>query len=546
MTATEVSGTQQPVDGPAEGPASGPADGSGEVPPEGRERRRALSGGLWLAATQVMPMATTLLLSVAIERTLGKTALGQQGYVALVSSLLVTLLIGSLSATGVQLLAAARGRDDAREVARLSRLTTAAVTGSGALCAAVLLAIGSQQEQLRVLWLVAAVTAVVDGVGSALQARIIARDGWQRIGSRRLVSQVVGPLLGVVALLGGAGLAGVFTAHALAATGLLVALVPLAREPAGGGATGGAPGQRTPLRPMAALAGGFLAANFFVTLLERRIEGLFLSDQPAQLAAYSVAFNLFAVASFACGAITAAAMPSIATLAAAGESGKIHDALARAARLIVTASLLLGAAVASVGPTVILVVYDDLPEAAALVPWICLALVVGPLAGLARVYWSGLGRLRPVLVTGAAGLAVDVAVAAALVPGFGAAGAVAANLAGVTTAGVALLVVTDRRVEGLRVGPRPVLGALVVAAPSAAAAVAVTAAAPGVLGMVGAMAAFCAVALVVSRLVHPVAHDDVAWLAGALPDRVGPLVRWLGAPQAAVLLAGARGRGGVS
>lgn len=514
------------------------------APSGGHERRRALSGGLWLAATQIMPMATTLVLSVCIERTLGKTALGQQGYVALVASLLVTLLIGSLSGTGVQLLSAARGREDAAEVARLSRLTTAAMTGAGGVCAGVLLAVGSQQDTLRVLWVVAAGTALVDGVGSSLQTRVVARDGWHRIGSRRLASQLAGPLLGVVALLAGLGLPGVFVAQAVAATALLVALVPLARggaagDRAGAGAAGAA---ALGLRPMALLAGGFLAANFFVTLLERRIEGLFMQSQPAQLAAYSVAFNLFAVAYFACGAITAAAMPSIASVAAAGEKDRIHDALARAARLIVSASLLLGAAVASVGPTVILVVYDDLPEAAALVPWICLALVLGPLAALVRVYWSGLGLLRPVLLTGAAGLVADVIAAALLVPRHGAAGAVAANLAGVTVASASLLVFTDRQVAGLRVGYRPVLGALVVAAPSATAAVVVAVALPGVVGLTASAAAFCVVALVVSRLVHPVAHDDVVWLAGALPSRVGPLVRWLGAPQAALMLSRARTR----
>jgi O-antigen/teichoic acid export membrane protein len=521
-------------------------------PGSGVERRRALHGGLWLAAAQVLPMATALVLSVAIERTLGKTALGLQGFVALVSSLLVTLVIGSVSATGVQVLAAAR--TDARLAARRARLSDLALTCAGALCAAALLAFGAGAEQLQVVWAIAAGTAMVDAVGTALQTRVVAAEGWGRVGARRLVSQVLASVLGIAALLAGAGIPGVFAAQALAATVLLLVLVPLVREVSAAPGPAGPPEPAPALPPastpavkaIGVLAAGFFAANLLVTLLERRIEGLFLGwfSTPDQYAAYSVAFNLFTVGYFACGALIFAAMPSISALAATGELARIHESLGRAARLVLASSVLLGAGIASVGPTTVLVLYDDLPEAAALVPWICLALVPGPLAALARVYWSGLGRLRPVLLTGALGLAVDVGVALALVPSLGAGGAVAANLAGVTTGAVALLAHTRRRWGGLGLTARAVLGPCAVAAPAAAAAVAVAAAVGGVLGLLASGTTFCVVALAVGQVVRVAEADDVAWLAGAVPGRAGPLVRWVGAPHVAGAIAGARARRG--
>lgn len=507
-------------------------------------------GGLWLAAGQVVPMASTVLLSIGIARSwgpqpLGKTVLGEQSFIALVSSLLVTLFIGALSSTATQVLSAAR-HSDPRELAWLTRATSVAIIGVGALCAAALVVVGSQRESFQVVWFIAATTVMVDAVGVALQSRVVAREGWSRVGARRLVFQVVSPLLGLALLLLGFGIPGIFVAQTITAVGGLLSILPLVRETSLP-ARDRAPVAHASLRSLGVLTGGFFTAGLFITLLEKRVEVLFIEifSTADQIAAYSTAFNLFSVAFFVCSSVAFAAMPSVAALAGSGEMDKVRGAMRRASRLMLTFSVLIGAAAASVGPGLLLLFYGgDFTDAAALVPWMCLSLLLAPLAGVARVYWMGLGQMRVVLISGALGLAADVALCVLLIPTWGAAGAVAANLGGVAAGSLSLLAVTHRQVGSMHLGPRPLLGALAVSAPSAAAAVAVHAALPGVVGVIGSGLAFCAVALAVSRVVHPVAAEDVTWLAGALPPRVGPGVQWLGTPQFAPIALRTRRRGG--
>ncbi len=483
-------------------------------------------------------MASAVLLSAGIARSwgpleLGKSVLGEQSYIALVSSLLATLLIGAFSSTAVQVLSAARDSRPA-DLAWLTRATTVALVGAGVVSAAVMLAVGSRADVLRVVWVIAATTVLVDAIGIALQSRVVANEGWSRVGARRLLFQILSPLMGVAALLLGLGIPGVFAAQTLASVGGLLWILPLVRQQPPPSGASAAP-RPTP-RALLVLAGGFFTAGLFITLLERRLEIVFIErlSTADQIAAYSTAFNLFAVAFFVCSSLTFAALPSVAALAAGGEMDKVHGAMRRAGRLLVTFSILLGAAVASVGPGLVLFIYGpEFSDASGLVPWMCLSLLLAPLAGVARVYWTGLGLLRPVLATGAVGLLADVALCLALIPAFGARGAVAANLGGVAAGSLSLLVMTHRRTGGLRIGGRPVLGAAAVAGPSAAAALLVHAAAPGLVGVLASGVAFCAVALLVSRVVHPVAGADVTWLAGALPQRAGPAVEWLGTPQLA-------------
>ena len=529
-----------PHPGPGPDLSAEAADAGAGVAPQPEpvvdERRRVVSGGIWLAAGAVVPMASTLVLSVLVARMLGPTAQGEQSVIALVASVMVSLVVLSANSTAVQVLGAARGRGDAGEIAWLSRTSTHVQLALGLLCAVALVLIGAHRDFAPAAWYFAALTLLLDSAAWSMAARVAARDGWSEVGARRLVSQVLAPLLGAFGLVVGWGVTGIFATQALAAGGLVLALLPLQRRerlaPSAGAAHQSA-------ASLARLWGVFALSIVVTQLVERRIEILIMeaSSTHEQIAMYSTAYNVFSVTYYFCSSVASAAVPSIAATAAAGHLGAVTGALNRAARLIFAISVVLGAAVAAVGPALVELAYGPAyRQAADLVPWLCLALVVAPVAQLARIYWTGVGRLRAVLVCGGAGLVTDLVVAALLVPRLGAEGAVTANLAGTLTSGVLLVLHTRRALPVFRTGwVRPLVASGVALLAGGAAAVA--ASPGGVLGLLAGGVVFVVVTLLVTRVAMPVAPEDVEWLAAALPGRVAPLVRWAGTPQVAVRLA---------
>ena len=503
-----------------------PLEGGGA--PVITERRRAVSGGAWNAASAVMPMASTLLLSVVIERSLGADALGQQSLIAFVSSLFVSLLVMSVVAASIQALSAARGRDDDAEVAWLSRVSTAVHLAAGVVSCLVLVVFGLGRGELEDVWYVAGVTVLLDSIGWSMSSRIVARDGWSRVGARRLVSQAAAPLLGIVALFAGLGITGVFAAQAVASLGLVLLLRPVqARAPLAPsrGAT------HPPVRVLTRVWAMFVLSSVLTQVVERRLEVVFLDAYSVarEIAMYSIAFNLVSIAYYVCTAGIGAATASVAALSAAGAHERVADALARSSRLVVVLTIGMAAAIASVGPFLVETVYGDAGEAAALVPWLCLSLLLAPLGHLMQVYWSGIARLKPVLLSGAAGAVVDVVLAVALIPDHGAAGAVAANVAGQCTAAALIVVHTARRVPGLRVPVALVIRSVLVAAPSGALAV-LAGQRGGSLGVLAAGAAFVAAAVLISRVVALVDEEDLQWVLGALPEGPGRVLGWIGRP----------------
>ncbi len=517
-------------------------DGPGGVPEEPfapGERRRALSGGMWNAAATVLPMVTTLVLSVVINRTLGIDAQGVQNFIAYVASLAVALPVMSLFSASVQALSTARGRGSVAEAAWLARVSLLLHVCVGVVSGGVLLAIGLARGDEQVAWAIAGATVGIDAASWALSARSIARDGWGPVGARRLVTQAAAPLLGIVALLAGLGVTGVFLAQAVASVALLVSVWWMQRDADGAGRVA-LRKPPLPLRPLAALVGMFALVSLLTQVVDRRLEILFLDaySTEREIAVYSIAFAFVSMAYYVCTSTTGAASSSIAAVAGSGDAARVEQAISRAARVLVAVAVLLAAALASVGPSLVRVVYEGADRAAVLVPWLCLTLLYAPLGHLVQQYWQGVGRLGPILVSGSAGAVVDVALAFLLVPDHGAAGAVAANVTAQAVTATLLVVHTGRRLPGLRLPAGGVLRAAAVAVPSGVAAVA-AAGLGGWLGFLSAAAAFVVVAFVLSRVVPVLAADDVAWLEGALPGRLAGLSSRLLTPGR---LRGARGR----
>jgi len=491
---------------------------------DGGSRRSAFSGGAWSATATVAPMALVLALSVVISRELGAEVLGQQSLVAYVASLMFSVAIYSFTAASVQLLSSARGAGDRARLAHLSRWSFAAHLTGGGLASTILLVTGLARSEYPALWFMAAATALIDSVGWAYASRDIALHGWRRTASRRLLAQSLGPALGIAAVYAGLGVHGVFAAQLLVAACLTVVLRRLGR-------TAGAPDPSVlptpPWRPVLRLWSLFALSSVIIQVVERRLELVFLDQlhDPETVAMFSVAFNVVGLPLLLSASLIGAAMPAIARRHAQ-DPDVVLGTLSRAARVLAAANLVLCAGTVTVGPGLVLAVYGpEFGEAASLVRYLGLTLLLAPLGHLCTALWTGTGNLRPVLVAGGTGAVVDLVLAATLIPGLAAKGAAVATIAAQTTVAVIIVGYTFRRGLRLQLRPSHLLRAATVAVAAGAAATACTVLVDGWVGTVLSIPAFVVVAVLGSRFVGVVAPEDVDWLATTLPAAVERPVR---------------------
>ncbi len=502
-----------------EDPASPPGGSYG-----GGSRSRVFRGGIWNAASAVLPMGSTLALSIVISRLLGAEVLGEQSLVAYVSSLLVSVVIVSFTTASVRLIAAAGGAREEARLAHLARWSGWAHLAGGATSAAVLVAVGLGRDSYQALWFVAAATTVVDSLCWGSSSRHIARHGWGPTSVRRLVATGATPLLGIAAILLGAGITGVFVAQLVSASVLLVVLRRMDRA-SPYPSTRDLPAPAWP--PVLRVWALFALSSLLTQVVDRRVELVFLDAYRSaeEVAHFSVAFNVVGIALVLSTALISAAMPAIAAAHGAGEVERVDQALGRVLRIVVTLALLLAGGAVSVAPLVVTAAWGPaFAESGDLVRWLSVTLLLSPLAALCSAYWTGTGRLRPVLAAGGAGATADVALAWLLVPPLGVDGAVVASVAGSGTAAAVLVVVTLR--SGVHLGPAPVgvARAAATALAATAAALGADALVDGPLALVAALVAFLAVTALAGRAVGLFSREDTAWFADTVP---GPARRAL-------------------
>jgi len=502
------------------GPAPAPDPSSGD--------RGVVVGGLWRVAATLLPMISALGLSVTVSRVLGPEALGLQSLLSYLQGFVLNVFVLSLTQAGIQLLSSARGRGDEDALHWLRRWSLQVHAVVGLVLAALLLGLGGLREESMLLWAVIAATALVDALSYALTVRVVTYDGWARVSRRRLVSQGVGPLLGIAAVLGGLGVTGVFVGQAVGSAYLLVALLVLQRRVPR--TRGGGP--RPAVGPVARLWLGFVVTLVLTQVVERRVELVFLDwlSTQREVGLFSAAFTLVSVAVAATAAVTGAALPAVARSTAAGRDERLQGVLGHALRVLAVGTPVLVAGLLALGPVALLALYgSDFGPSGPLLQGLSLVLVGAPVAGAMAALHLGTGRVGVVVRGGLAAAAVDIGLCLALVPGLDAAGAVVAAVAAQLTYAVALLLPARRQaaVASLRPGllGRPLLVAVLA---GAAAAVPALLLAPWP-GLVGGALVFAVVAAVAAVLVRPLRADDARWLSGVLPGPAGRAVVRLGA-----------------
>jgi O-antigen/teichoic acid export membrane protein len=512
-------------------PASTGAPAQDAAPPQ--SRRSVFTGGAWSAASTVLPMGSTVALSVVISRALGPELLGEQSLVAYVASLMTSVVIYSFTAASVQLLASAGGARDEQRLAYLALWSHRAHVVGGAFAAAVLVSGGLTRDHLQTIWFIAAATAFCDALGWASASRHIAAHGWAGTGARRLVAQAASPILGIAAIAAGFGIDGVFAAQLVTSVVLLGFLHVLDRRDPVISRAGVAPPDWRPVMRIWSL---FALSTLITQIVERRIELVFLDHyyDGREIAMYSVAFNVVGIAIMICVSLISASIPAIAASYGASLGHRVEASFSRGMRVVVTMGLLLSAAAISIGPHVVTALWG--PEygmSGTLVRWLGITLLLAPAGALANAYWTGTGRMKPVILAGSVGAVLDIGLAATLIPHHGAGGAVVASLVGQGSASFLIVGYTMR--SGLHIdvhGRR--LGLAALAAVLAGGAGYGGGLAGGWLGLLGSLAAYGVVLAGVSRVLGLFDDGDVDWLAETLPGPAGRLVRRFSPTPAAV------------
>ena len=500
-------------------------------------RRVIISGGLWSAASQLLPALGVALLSVVAAHILGVDALGRQSLIAFVNASLSTVVVAGFDGAVLQAMGRLYGRADDR-LGALQTWMLRVHVGLGVALAVVMTVIGLLLGQDRLAWFVVGLVVLVDARITRLAIGEAVRKEWSEVGKLNLVAQMFGAPLGIAALFLGLGIPGMFGGDGIAALGLLVAMVVrfgyLYRAPAGQ--------PRHPLRlrppvPIARSWGLFSVSNLIGQVVGRRVEFVALAvlSTGSQIAYYSVAFTLVSLAASVPSAVAFAALPAIAAAEGRGEAATATRHMRSAVQVGTSLSIPLVAFTAGLGPVLVKLVYGQRYEtAAALVPLSSLVLLTAVATGVLGQYWAGLGRIEVTVWTGGiAGLA-DLGLAFALAPSLGATGAIVANLAGQVVFAGGLVLVTQRRVGPLQWRPDTLLRMTAASAVAGVAAwrisLLVTDHVGGrhVLVELAAAAAGSAVAIPVLFLLgwwwKLLALEESAWLRPILPDRLLPLL----------------------
>ena len=486
------------------------------------DRRDTLIGGLWFSASNVLPMLGTAVLSVVMGRILGATELGTQSLIAYVSSLISALLVSAFTSTSIQVLAARYGARDETGFAHVGRWSFWSQTITGTVSAVILAGIGAFSSD-PLPWFIVALNAFIDGIAWGYATRITGVEGWTPVARLRLAWLSLAQILGIAAVLAGWGINGVFLGNVVASLGLLITLARSAPRL-----------QRATFAPVPKEVFGLLGMFFVLTVLtqlvSRRIEFLFLgafsTDQ--QVAMYSVAFMVVSSAATIPITLFGAAVPAVANRAA-DEPEVVDQHMGTALRVTLAASIPLTAAIATLGPPLIRLLFGaEFDEAATLIPLLSLTVLLVPIGSILSTYWTGVGSLRPVVVAMVTGGLIDVALAWSLVPHLDAWGAAIANVSGQLITAAMLVILSRRNGLHFRFDAGKIVLGLVVGAVAAACAFAAVRLLGNLGGLLVGGVLIVAVVAFAGRFIGLLSPGDSRWLREVMPVRLALAVSLVG------------------
>jgi O-antigen/teichoic acid export membrane protein len=494
-------------------PATGELSEFGDATPSS-----VVAGGLWGAASWVIPQAQILALSVISARLLGPDDFGRQSYIAFVAlSLVLVATAGrpaALSRFTAELLGAGRPGAARALLGRTVRVELLGAAGA----ALVLVLVAGLGAQPPAAWTVAGVGAGLAVLQAAPAALLLGARRWRDATLPGLATGILSIPATWVVLDRGGGITGVIAVEATVIAVNLAWTAALTRRFAHrlGPPTYVPVETQRRFRHTARMSTVIVAGEFLVW---RRSE-LFVLERlssDTQLALYSIAFASVGGLMRVAGALTQVVTPAVATLVGSGGHDRIRSGFWRAARVLLLASPALAAATVALGPELLRVVYGPgFRGVGTVVLVLAVPMPLLPLLTMSSAALFGLGRVRFLVVTGLAAAIVDLGLALALVAPLDATGAAIANGAAQLVAGLPALVLAARLLAPVDLAPREVARPAVTAAAGGVVAATAVAALGGVPGVAAGLLLGAVIWALGIALLRPVRPSDVSWLASAI------------------------------
>lgn len=477
-------------------------------------------GGVWAGVSHLLPQLYTVLISVAIARSLGASGMGRQSFIAFVSLSVITVCSSGVADALMRGISEALGNGSvatARDLLRWAWPLELFAAVAGGLVVAAPAVFGSTPS---LAWVLAGVFTTLSVLVRVPSSVLVGTHRWRDSAVIGLISGAVAvPVLVVVLSLGG-GIAGVFAVEAgVAATNVFVSLRRARRALPAGPTVRDSAARSTAVRyALISTVGATLTLVVF-----RRSEFFFLAhySSNAEIALYSVAFAASAVLAALPERLGGIASSSFAALFGAGDHDAMRVGYARARRLFVLGSMILAGLAAAFGPAAVSVVYGREYEGARTVLLLLLLGVpIMPLWSNGLWLMAARGDARTPLLLSAFAALVNVVLALLLIPRYDAVGAALANTGAQVAAAVAMSIAARRIAGPGRWSATMLARGAVVAAGCGGAGYAVTTigGVPGLL--LGVVTAFAVLALL-ARLLRPIDSTDADWLVAALGPALG-------------------------
>jgi O-antigen/teichoic acid export membrane protein len=420
---------------------------------------RAFRGGLWLSGAQVAPYVYATITSIVAARVLGPERMGRQSFIAFVIVVTSTLFAGGIGTAIIRYVGELRGQGRESLLPSLVAWGWKTASGLGSVAALILVGVAAAGAQPTWAWLFAAIAACAGIVNRVPGGVLIGTQRWR---SQAVVVVTTGAgavAVTVVVLLMGGGVSGMVGVTAAAAVTMVIWTTVLTRRRRREISV-----EREPLGALRAEVVRFSVALSVPVVLNlvvgQRSELFFLEhfSSDAQIAYYSIAFSATAALTAIPIAVGAVMTPSVATLAGSGEFDRIRRGYSRVLRLGLLFSLPLTGAALALGPSLLRLVYGPRYDPVGdVLLVILLTIPLIPLGGASSALLIGLGRVRAPIVVGAIAAAVDLGLAAILVPRLDAIGAAIANSSASLISGALIIGFAVGQVRRVQIGWTSVL-----------------------------------------------------------------------------------------
>jgi O-antigen/teichoic acid export membrane protein len=386
---------------------------------------------LWYGLVTVFGLGAGLVMSIVLARGLGPARMGEYSYLLWALRVLTALAILGWPSATVRYTAAAYARGDSagawgyvRFLLRRQLVTTTVVVAL--VLAGTLLFV---ESDMRLPFVVLALMLVPVSIEAVYTHAVYGAQRYDLTTQTSTVKMVLHLLASIVAVAAGLDILGLVVGLTFGSTVACVMQRRQARAVLGGAAVEPPVAARGELR-------GYVASLAVVavldTLVRDRSEVFFLKmfTAPEQIAYYSLAFGLatrlMVIPEIAVGGL----FPALSALHGGGDRAEFERVYRTAMRYVALAGLPIAALVAALAPNVVHWLYGPayLPVAN-LLTVLAVVAVVGALRKVAASGLQAVGDGRCALVSTAVAVAVNVALAATLIPSHGTEGALVANTA---------------------------------------------------------------------------------------------------------------------